>query len=297
MDTAAALALFVLTLQNISVPIMMRLARTTSGGGNMGQAYCIPVLVCFQELCKIVFSFGLLIREQGGIQKASARIKEDIFMKPTTTLKLGVPAICYFVQNNCQQLANSYLPAAVYAVTYQGKTLVVALMSVMLLNKKLQMFRWVAIAGLALGVAMVQCAKAPDNASKEYAGSEFLVGLMYAITAASMSGFAGVYFEKMIKKSQPGSRSAQPSLWIRNIQLAVFSIFIGVPTVYTSASFDAAQPLRGFDGVVWGLGVNNAVGGLIVALVVKSDLTLVITIAFCSSPWVFFFFIVDQIRR
>uniref|UniRef100_A0A7S4DXS0 Uncharacterized protein n=1 Tax=Lotharella globosa TaxID=91324 RepID=A0A7S4DXS0_9EUKA len=270
MDTAAAVALFVLTLQNISVPIMMRLARTTSGGGNMGNAYCIPVLVCFQEVFKIVFSIGLLVREQGGLNQAIGMINQEILLKPKTTLKLGVPALCYFIQNNCQQLANSYLPAAVYAVTYQGKTLVVALMSVLMLNKKLQMFRWVAIAGLAVGVAMVQCAKAPDNASKEYAGSEFLVGLTYAVTAASMSGFAGVYFEKMIKKSQPGTKSQQPSLWIRNIQLAIFTLFIGVPTVYTSASFDAADPLRGFDGVVWGLGLNNAVGGLLVALVVKS---------------------------
>mmetsp|Transcript_7910 Transcript_7910/g.14641 ORF Transcript_7910/g.14641 Transcript_7910/m.14641 type:complete len:395 (-) Transcript_7910:375-1559(-) len=290
MDSKGFLALIVLTLQNVSVPLLMRMARTRQAGADVSLAYCVPLLVCFQELCKIAFSLVLLVREQGGVAAAARTIRSEIVLKPYMTLRLGVPAGCYFIQNNCQQLANSYLPAAVYAVTYQGKTLVVALMSVVLLNKQLQMFRWAAIVGLAVGVAMVQCAKAPDSVSKEADGSALLVGLAYAITAASMSGFAGVYFEKMIKAKKSGGdrgsggggssgdgggekrasqRARAPSLWIRNIQLALFSLFVGVPTVFTSSTFDPTQPLRGFDAVVWGLGVNNAVGGLIVALVVK----------------------------
>eukprot|EP00470_Lotharella_oceanica_P005441 CAMPEP_0170177194 /NCGR_PEP_ID=MMETSP0040_2-20121228/9896_1 /TAXON_ID=641309 /ORGANISM="Lotharella oceanica, Strain CCMP622" /LENGTH=172 /DNA_ID=CAMNT_0010419753 /DNA_START=112 /DNA_END=627 /DNA_ORIENTATION=+ len=167
-------------------------------------AYCVPLLVCFQEICKIVFSLLLLVREEGGVSSAVKCIREEIVLKPYMTLKLGVPAGCYFIQNNCQQLANSYLPAAVYAVT-----LVVALMSVVLLNKQLQMFRWVAITGLAVGVAMVQCSKAPDSVSKGADSSALLIGLAYAITAASMSGFSGVYFEKMIKGSKSSGAQQQ----------------------------------------------------------------------------------------
>lgn len=43
------------------------------------------------------------------------------------------------------------------------------------------------------------------------AGSQF-VGLMAVLTACFSSGFAGVYFEKILKETKQ-------SVWIRNIQL------------------------------------------------------------------------------
>jgi UDP-sugar transporter A1/2/3 len=45
-------------------------------------------------------------------------------------------------------------------------------------------------------------------------GSQF-VGLMAVLTACFSSGFAGVYFEKILKETKQ-------SVWIRNIQLGKF---------------------------------------------------------------------------
>jgi UDP-sugar transporter A1/2/3 len=45
-----------------------------------------------------------------------------------------------------------------------------------------------------------------------------MTGLLAVLTACFSSGFAGVYYEKLVKES------SQPSLVIRNLQLGIFSL-------------------------------------------------------------------------
>ena len=46
-------------------------------------------------------------------------------------------------------------------------------------------------------------------------------GLVAVVTACCTSGFAGVYFEKILK-------GAKVSVWMRNIQLGLFSVALGL---------------------------------------------------------------------
>uniref|UniRef100_A0A5F9CUL8 Solute carrier family 35 member A3 n=1 Tax=Oryctolagus cuniculus TaxID=9986 RepID=A0A5F9CUL8_RABIT len=56
------------------------------------------------------------------------------------------------------------------------------------------------------------------------AGSQF-VGLMAVLTACLSGGFAGVYFEKILKETKQ-------SVWIRNIQLGFFGSIFGLMAIY-----------------------------------------------------------------
>ena len=114
------------------------------------------------------------------------------------------------------------------------------------------------------------------------------------------SGFAGVYFEKILKGSTT-------SLWLKNIQLSVYGVIISIVALYSTENtvakngffygytqFVSAMPVdscldenslyfllrRSFSfcapatdhtccRYVWYVVFANAVGGLIVALVVK----------------------------
>lgn len=58
------------------------------------------------------------------------------------------------------------------------------------------------------------------NSKELSAGSQF-VGLMAVLTACFSSGFAGVYFEKILKETKQ-------SVWIRNIQLGKFEMFSNI---------------------------------------------------------------------
>lgn len=91
-----------------------------------------------------------------------------------------------------------------------------------------------------------------------------LLGFSAALGACFLSGFAGIYFEKMLK-------GADISVWMRNIQLSLLSLPFGLLTCFAN---DGAQIISsgffyGYDGFIWYLIVLQAGGGLIVAVVVK----------------------------
>jgi len=90
------------------------------------------------------------------------------------------------------------------------------------------------------------------------------IGLVAVLCAACTSGFAGVYFEKILK----GSRT---SLWIRNIQMGLPSVLIAAITVYVKDGEALSKQgwTGGYNGTVWTVVTVQAVGGLIVATVVK----------------------------
>ena len=70
--------------------------------------------------------------------------------------KLAIPACLYVLQSSLQYVAISNLDTATYQVTYQFKILPTALFSVLLLRRKLSARKWIALALLMLGVAIVQ---------------------------------------------------------------------------------------------------------------------------------------------
>ena len=85
-------------------------------------------------------------------------------------------------------------------------------------------------------------------------------------TAAFTSGFAGAYLEKMYKEVGAQKRS----VWFRNAQLACFS----VPVAVIGSWWCDGERLRegvfqGYDGVVLLVIALQAVGGLVVAAVLR----------------------------
>ncbi len=91
------------------------------------------------------------------------------------------------------------------------------------------------------------------------------VGLSAVIVACIISGLAGVYFEKVLK-------DAKSSLWIRNVQLSLFSLFpaffIGV-LVKDGESIAKTGFFDGYNWVVWTTIAFQAFGGVIVAMCVN----------------------------
>lgn len=133
-----------------------------------------------------------------------------------------------------------------------------------LLKKVLSKLQWTALVILFVGVAIVQMK--PENASKAQSNVEQsqLKGLTAVVVSSFMSGFAGVYFEKILK----GTRQ---SVWLRNIQLGALGVVIGFITLYIKGSEKVSEHgfFHGYDGVVWFVVCLQSFGGLLVAVVVK----------------------------
>lgn len=113
-------------------------------------------------------------------------------------------------------------------VTYQLKILTTAIFSIIILKRKLILEQWSALLILVFGVILVQLAQTDVEVTKKGADSgpeqNRMLGFIAAIAACCLSGFAGIYFEKILKGSNI-------SVWMRNVQLSLCSIPFAMITV------------------------------------------------------------------
>ncbi|RDB21140.1 UDP-galactose transporter [Hypsizygus marmoreus] len=216
--------------------------------------------------------------------------------------KLSIPAILYVIQNNLQYVAASNLDAATFQVTYQMKILTTAGFSVLLLRKKLNSSQWLALLFLAIGVGIVQIQAGEARgiptmapASVDVHTMNALKGFMAVASACFTSGLAGVYFEMVLKNSQA-------DLWVRNVQLSLFSLLPALaPILVSHAGLGAGSwfttLFRNFGVWAWATVAVQVFGGLITAMVIKySDnilkgfaTSLSIVISFLASVVLFQF--------
>jgi UDP-sugar transporter A1/2/3 len=261
-------SLLTLTIQNSMLAILLRYSQTAP------TKYFSTTAVLMCELIKASISYLIYYRSA-----ANANVFKDIFSDKWYFL--AVPAILYTIQNNLQFIAASALDAATFQVTYQLKILTTALCSVWLLHRSLSFQKWGALVILTCGVILVQFPSpsahtevhgpsvAEHPAEEKYhkvddLGSLKLFGLVCIISACITSGLAGVYFEKILKESHT-------SLWIRNMQLSLFSI---IPALFGILVKDGRAIADhgfwyGYTQWTWAAIWCQALGGLIVAVVVK----------------------------
>ena len=165
-------------------------------------------------------SITLLIYEKQSFSDAMANLRKEILGAPIDTLKIAVPALLYTVQNNALFIAMEHLEAAVFQVTYQLKTLTTAVLTVVLLGRSVAPHQWGALLLLMAGTILVQepPTRKPSSAASAADDSwSFTVGVGATVAACICSSVASVYLEKILIESKP-------SIWIRNVQLCIFTI-------------------------------------------------------------------------
>lgn len=97
--------------------------------------------------------------------------------------------------------------------------------------------RWISLVLLTVGVSMAQLSanqNKTDNKAIDTSEMNTTFGFVAVMTAAVTSGFAGVYFERILK-------SSTTTLWMRNVQMGIFSIIIAFITVYFHSSVSISQ--------------------------------------------------------
>ncbi|CAH1274280.1 SLC35A1 [Branchiostoma lanceolatum] len=252
--------LAVLTVMAASYTVLMRYTRTVEG-----VRYYSTTTVFVTECAKMFFTLCILLKEhKGSIRKVSQELKGNIVGKPMEMLKMSVPSIVYAIQNNMTFIGLSNLDAATYQVTYQMKIPCTALLSVMMLGRSLSSMQWIAVFVLTGGVILVQ--GIGGEAVSHTTGTEgnYVVGLTALTIAVFCSGFAGVYFEKLLKGSDT-------SLWVRNVQMyswGMLSAFLGV-VMHDYQNVRENGFLYGYTPLVWLVVLLGSGGGIYTSIVVK----------------------------
>lgn len=257
------LGLGMLIGQNSALFCFLRLTRHVKGPG-----YSAAVAVMCTELGKLTVCLNMI----GYLHAAPrAELYNELWVKRSETLKLAVPALCYTIQNNLLFIAASYISAVVLQAITQTKTLWAAVFSVTLLGRKFSPLDWLSFLILIIGVVIVQtmspealqrhtesaaCENTPLDAFRA-------LGSIAAAGAAMLSGFAGVFLELMYTRKGA-------SLWMRNVQLCVFTIPIQSLAVLQQLLSGSVQHLfAGFHFSTWVVVMIQVAGGLITALVIK----------------------------
>jgi len=258
-------SLIVLIVQNSFLVLVLRYSKT------LPDQYLSSTAVVCAELLKFVTSMLLhviqRVREITPPERYSFKmLLDELFGKDSDCIKVMVPALLYLIQNNLQYFSASKLDAATYQVTYQMKIITTAIFSVIILKRTLHKHQWVSIFLLAIGIALVQFPTG-DSGSKgvENAFLDKLLGLFSVLTACILSGGAGVYFEKILKKSKV-------TLWARNVQLSLYSIIPGYLIGVLVLDGDTLREKGFFGGYTrWTVLaiLLQAFGGILVAIVVK----------------------------
>uniref|UniRef100_A0A8C1V5Y0 Solute carrier family 35 member A3b n=1 Tax=Cyprinus carpio TaxID=7962 RepID=A0A8C1V5Y0_CYPCA len=190
-----------------------------------GPRYLASSAVVCAEVLKIVACMLLVFRDHSfSVRALNQVLREEIINKPLLTLKLAIPSGIYTLQNNLLYVALSNLDAA----TYQWPTEVTSV----------------------------------TNQEDLTAGSQ-LMGLLAVLVACFSSGFAGVYFEKILKESKQ-------SVWVRNIQLGLFGLIFGLGGVFVYDGERVRENglFQGYNGLTWTVVALQALGGLVIAAVI-----------------------------
>ncbi|KEG15089.1 UDP-galactose transporter [Trypanosoma grayi] len=282
-----ALSLIFLVLQNSILVVLTRYSRVNVPPE---MRYHTSTLVLNQEvvkmvLCIIIFAVEnrlalraplLEIRDTSAVSPSvSTLLWRVVFHKET--LKISVPAALFTLQNYLIFVGLANLDATTFQVWSQTKLLSAAVLSVLMLGRRLSMMQWVSLFVLTLGVLLTQQQDLKKTetipTSEEHNSQRPLLGIAACVLSGISSSYAGVYFEKVVK-------TTAPSLAVRNIHLSLFGIpfaaismfFLDIlPTWRNPAEQEQTfEYWRGYDQwLTLCLVFIHALGGLLVAIAVK----------------------------
>lgn len=282
------ISLIFLIVQNSALAIFMRMSRMRRSHSNMYYITSTAVVLC--EALKLMASMWLYWRlempetltdSEGKTSKKSMNtLLKCVWWESKenwiTALKIAIPSGLYTLQNNLQYVAMSNLPAEVYQVLIQSKIITTALVARVMLKKQLSTGQWLALAGLMVGVSGVQLSlpsitKTTIAVSSLAASKKLLIGTSSVLVSCLTSALAGVYLEK-IMKSEGGTL-----MWMRNIQISFIStLFALIGCISKDWSLIARNGFfQGYSPLVWSVIALQALGGLIVAIVVKNTNSII----------------------
>ena len=250
-------ALVALVVQNTALVFAMKLAfRDTANSFRVSAVVLCAEAFKFCVCCAI----SIFTRKSTGM---TFKYLTQIFDH-----RMALPSLLYVVQNNILFVAVRHLTPTVYVACSQTKVLATVFFSVTFLNVKLTIRQIVAVFLLTAAMIFLQLPESTPVSDANLVGknSSQVTGFAAVFCSSGISGFASVYMERLLK-----ARDGDFTLFEQNIQLGLFSLPLALLAgllqdfqLYKTTGF-----FHGFDVVIYSVIFLQAVGGLIVAAVVK----------------------------
>ncbi|GFH53975.1 hypothetical protein CTEN210_10451 [Chaetoceros tenuissimus] len=254
--------LALLAFQNSFKNILMRVVMKDHGG------FLLSTAITMVELLKLLFSVGyiVLIQERNPFSVITY-IKNDW----RNTLLLCVPATAYSFQMSMEYVAMANIDPSTFSVLVQMKMLTTALFFRTILKKRLMKKQFMSLIILTVGVMLCSMKTGTEKDEKD-SGNKSL-GIAATLGIACSSGFASVYTEKVIKTARKNTsfNKEDYGLAYMQAQLAIVSLVVLGLYAFTKDFKEITQNgfFHNYDIAAFCSSLNSAVGGLIVAAVLK----------------------------
>jgi len=263
------IVLVILCLQNTIFTVLRRYSV-----GILHEDYSKYEVLLVGEILKIAYCSIVIANTVENEKSFDERMKRII----SGSVKMSFLALIYAMMNILSFVALQSISAGTFTVCAQLKILTTAGFSSLILGRKYSCTQWRALLQLILGVLLfsyklfekTEGTEADLTDATMYEKSNALTGVMAVLVEVTLSGFASIYFEKMIKVD-----SEQFTIWERNFQLSFWSFPVYIGFIY----YNGGDIGHGWSKVTVMLSLLGAAGGLLVALSIKYGDSVLKTLA------------------
>ena len=243
------------------------------------------------EIIKIVYSAWMIQQnlaasspseeggngEGGGSLVLRKKLSDHLMYLVSTSRKMLVLAMIYGAMNILSFVSLRNISAGMFTIFAQTKILTTATFSTIMLRRQYSWTKWRALIALVTGVLLFSepiwgNKSNRDNPSVLTDGNAF-IGTVAVMIEVSLSGFASIYFEKVIKTDP-----LQLGIWERNFQLALGSMPVYLFFIVGDGGGTAGF-FGGWSTMTFLLSALGAAGGLLVALSIKYGDSILKTLA------------------
>jgi len=273
MDRNKLFLLALLLFQNTFLALSIKASKKAE------TEYIASTVVFLNEIVKLIFCLIAYLWEtteklsteedDNKIHQSSAGKIATFFnlMFKSHNLLYVIPCLIYAIQNNIVFIALSMIDAALYQVLANLKIITTGLFSVFILSKSLHRLQWMSLILLATGEALAETSARNNSTGEdsEIRNRNALFGALLMLVFAMLSGFAGVFMEKMFKQ-----KNTQVTFWMRSMMLYFWGAVVnGIIVIVQDGSKVVENGFfYGYSTLTWIVLFLLAFGGMLVSLVI-----------------------------
>jgi UDP-sugar transporter A1/2/3 len=209
-----------------------------------------------------------------GTLPAGTTLTQRLQYLVATSKKMAVLACIYGAMNILSFVSLRNISAGMFTIFAQCKIMTTATFSSILLQRRYSWNKWRALVSLMLGVLLFsEPIWGNPEMRKVVDGASPIIGTAAVLIEVNLSGFASIYFEKVIKTDP-----LQLNIWERNFQLALGSFPVYVLFMASEGGGEAGL-FGGWSFIALLVSLLGAAGGLLVALSIKYGDAILKTLA------------------